>query len=174
MPRDDARENRHYLLSDLWRLGRRGDGARHGARSARPRDPLHHVPTAISAAVFPAAHLLPRGRRRAISALRISAVRSRAGRADARGGARAQARSVARALRHSTCDERLDRARDAGANETRHPRPDHPPWNRHHNRRTGPVIPRNHEILHRAVRWPHRRLAVPSARNGACLRLHRL
>ena len=55
---------------------------------ARPRGPLHHVPAAVPAAVVPAARLLPRSRRRPLSAVRVSAVRPRARGADARSGAR--------------------------------------------------------------------------------------
>ena len=47
---DGTREDRHHLLSDVRRLRRGGDRARHRARAARPRDPLHHVPAAVPAA----------------------------------------------------------------------------------------------------------------------------
>ena len=59
--------------------------------------------------------LLPRGGRRPLSAVRVSAVRPRARGAHARGRARRTTRPAARALRHPARDERLDRARDARA-----------------------------------------------------------
>ena len=80
---------------------------------ARARDPLHHVPAAVPAPVVPAAHLLPRGGRRPVPAVRVSAVRPGARGAHARGGAHARTRPAARALRHPARDERVDRARDA-------------------------------------------------------------
>src|SRR4051812_17189344 len=82
-----AYENRHHVLSDLRRLRRRRDGARHRTRAAWTRDPFHHVPAAVPPAVVPATHLLPRSRCRPLSTLRVSTLRPRARRTHARGGA---------------------------------------------------------------------------------------
>src|SRR4029453_17434347 len=106
-------EDRHHLLSDLWRVRRGRDRARYRARSEKARGALHHVSAALSPAVVPAPDLLPRGGRRALSALRIPAIRPRAGGSHARGREVARARSAPRALRDPARDERVDRARDA-------------------------------------------------------------
>ena len=116
--RGRSREDRHHLLSDVRRLGRRRDRAGHRARAPRSRDPLHHVPAAVPASVVPPADLLPRSRRRPLSAVRVSAVRPGARRAHARGRARARARPAALPLRDSARDQRVDRQGDAAPDET--------------------------------------------------------
>ena len=161
--RGDAREDRHHLLSDVRRLRRRGDRARHRARAARPRDPLHHLPAAVPAAGVPAAHLLPRSGRRPVSAVRVSAVRSRARRAHARGGARRTGSTCCTA----TTRFRTRRARGSRKEMLRPTRPDIRVVTTLHGTDItivgqDPSFRADHEVLDREVGRPHRRVAVPA------------
>ena len=80
---------------------------------ARARSPFHHLPAAVPASVVSAAHFFPRSRCRPVSAVRVSAVRSRARGAHARSRSHSRARAAALPLRHPARDQRVDRARDA-------------------------------------------------------------
>ena len=164
-------EDRHHLLPDLRRLRRGRDRARDRARRARPRGALHHVPAAVPAPGVPAARLLPRGGRRPLSALPVSAVRPRARGAHARGRDQRGARPPPRALRHPARDQRVDREGDAAQGRPRHHRDHHAARHRHHDRRAGPLVPRHHQVLDREIRPRHRGVAVPQGRDRLRLRL---
>ena len=69
----------------VGRLRRRGGRARQAARAARPHGPLHLLPPALPPRRLPREHLLPRGRRLVLRALRVPAPRPRPGRQDGRG-----------------------------------------------------------------------------------------
>ena len=107
------REDRHHLLSDIRRLRRGRDGARHRARGARARSPLHHVSAAVSASRIHAA--ASSSTKWTSFAIRCSSIRRTTSRSrcDARGRARSRARAGARALRDPARHERVDRTRDA-------------------------------------------------------------
>ena len=119
--RDEAtHEDRDHLLSRPT-AARAPSRPSSGSRSPQRGHEIHFITyqQPFRLPVVPAADLLPRGGRRPLSAVRVSAVRPRARGAHARGRADARARPAARALRHPARDERVDRARDARARRGR-------------------------------------------------------
>ena len=76
-----------------------------------PRHPLHLLPPSLPPRGLPGEHLLPRGGRLHLRALRVPALRPGPGREDGRSGPRASPRPLPRALRRSPTPSRASSPR---------------------------------------------------------------
>src|ERR1700693_6289357 len=107
-------EDWDHLLSHLRRQRGSGHGTWPGAGAAWSRNSFHLLRPAHPAARPGTQHSLPRSRSLALSAVRLSAVRSGAGYPDGRGRAALRSRLAARALLHSALCECSPGTTDVG------------------------------------------------------------
>ncbi len=166
------REDRHHLLSDVRRLRRGRDRARHRARGARARSPLHHVPAAVPSA---------RHSRQASTSTKWTSVRYPLFEYPPYDLALAvRMHEVVRdhelELLHATTRFRTRRARGSRARCSSDSGSSVQIITTLHgtditHRRPGSVVPHDHEVLDRAVGWAHGRLRVPAPRDDLHVRL---